>query len=410
MAMLPAMTLRPALLALFRDRTASHSNRVSWIELFFDLIFVFAVTQLSHLLLSHLTPMGTAQTLVLLLAVWWVWMYTSWTTNWLNPEMAPVRVCMFILSGLGLAMSTAIPQAFTGNATALVFAACYVAMQMGRTLFMTLVSSAHSKGHFLNFLRVLVWLALASALWIGGGLLPAQRLALWIGAIFVDYLAPWVMFYVPGLGGSEMADWDVDGEHMAERCGLFIIIALGESIVVMGDSFSHRLHDARAIMAFAVDFITCVALWWLYFGLTAHKGTRAIAGDALPGRLARVAYTYVHILLVAGIIVTAVGAEQVLALGAQPVVLATALTVLGGPALYLTGNAIFIHVINGRIAPLHAAGIAVLVSLIGCIAVGVIPLTVIGCGATAATVLSAISIAEPAMYRWRHGKSAVKPS
>ncbi len=395
------MSLTATLQSLYRDRTAKQSNRVSFIELFFDLIFVFAVTQLSHLLLAHFTLQGALQTALLLLAVWWVWMYTSWTTNWLNPETGPVRMVMFILTALGLIMSTAIPRAFTDPTAGLIFAGCYVAMQVGRTLFMTTCAYAHGRGHFFNFVRVLIWMFVASGFWLAGGVLPELRLPLWSIAMFIEYIAPSLMFYVPGLGPSQMEDWDVDGEHMAERCGLFIIIALGESIVVMGESFSHLAISGVTLTAFAAGFISCVALWWLYFGLTAHKGTRAITHDALPGRLARIAYTYLHILLVGGIIVTAVGIEQVLGEATHIAHVDIALTILGGPLLYLLGNAAFIYVVVGKVAPLHVAGMLALTC--GIVAVAALPVevSVLGLGVVATTVLSLVAVMEPVLYRYR---------
>ena len=108
-------------------------NRVTYVELFFDLVFVFAITQISHSLLAHFTPLGVLQVTMLMLAVWWVWVFTSWTTNWLDPEQAPVRVMLFGLMIVGLLLSTSIPQAF--GSRGLVFAMAYSSMQVGRTLF-----------------------------------------------------------------------------------------------------------------------------------------------------------------------------------------------------------------------------------------------------------------------------------
>jgi low temperature requirement protein LtrA len=392
------MPLLSSLRTLYRDRAAANGNRVASVELFFDLIFVFAVTQLSHLLLSHFTLTGAAQTALLLLAVWWVWVYTSWTTNWLDPDKGPVRWMMFALTGLGLVMSTAIPDAFEPGAAGLIFAGSYVAMQIGRTVFMTLCAYAHGRNHFLNFSRVLIWLAVAAGLWIAGVLEPAWRLPLWAVALAFDYGAPLAMFYVPGLGPSQMADWDVDGGHMAERCGLFIMIALGETIVEIGESLAGRPIDTATAAAFGIGFVTCVALWWMYFGLTAEKGARAITRDALPGRLARTAYTYLHILLAAGIILTAVGTERVLSGAHLPTASGLKLSVLGGPALYLAGNGLFIHAVSGHVARLHVAGIVVLAGLAAWPGFDASPLVV---AAIAAATLIGVATFEPMLYRFR---------
>src|SRR6266403_5329600 len=119
--------------ALFRPYAPHQHSRVTYAELFFDLVFVFAVTQISHTLLGRLTPLGLAQTTLLFLAVWWVWVYTSWITNWLNPELTPVRILLFSLMLGGLLLSTSIPKAFESRG--LGFATAYAAMQVGRTAF-----------------------------------------------------------------------------------------------------------------------------------------------------------------------------------------------------------------------------------------------------------------------------------
>src|SRR6202035_4019364 len=122
--------------ALYRAITPHRHSRVTYAELFFDLVFVFAVTQISHTLLGRFTPLGALQTTLLFLAVWWVWVYTSWITNWLNPELTPVRILLFLLMLGGLVLSTSIPMAFESRG--LWFASAYAAMQVGRTMFWVL--------------------------------------------------------------------------------------------------------------------------------------------------------------------------------------------------------------------------------------------------------------------------------
>src|SRR6201989_687909 len=119
--------------ALFRAIVPNQASRVTYAELFFDLVFVFAVTQISHTLLHHFTPLGAVQVTLLFLAVWWVWVYTTWVTNWLNPELTPVRILLFLMMLGGLVLSTTIPSAFEGRG--LCFAIAYATMQVGRTAF-----------------------------------------------------------------------------------------------------------------------------------------------------------------------------------------------------------------------------------------------------------------------------------
>jgi hypothetical protein len=236
---------------LLRVRKGHESGRVTFVELFFDLVFVFAITQISHFLLEHFSLAGVLEATLLFLAVWWVWMYTSWATNWLNPDTAPVRLLVFALMLAGLVMSTSLPQAFSSRGLA--FAAAYVFSQVGRCLFMLWALRKHHRNNFLNFQRITAWLAFSGAFWIAGGFAEhEQRFALWAIALAIEYASPAAGFWTPGLGRSETTDWDVAGDHMAERCGLFVIIALGESILVTGATFAKMDWTAPVIAAFLV--------------------------------------------------------------------------------------------------------------------------------------------------------------
>jgi len=141
---------------LFRPIVPNQHSRVTYAELLFDLVFVFAVTQVSHTLLSHFTPLGAVETTLLLLSVWWVWVYTSWVTNWLNPELTPVRILLFLLMLGGLVLSTSIPTAFEGRG--LSFASAYATMQVGRTIFWLASVPPHRTLVRRNAIRILVWL------------------------------------------------------------------------------------------------------------------------------------------------------------------------------------------------------------------------------------------------------------
>ena len=222
---------------LLRARGAHAHARVTNVELFFDLVFVFAITQLSHTLLEHFTPLGLLEVLALFVAVWWAWINASWVTNWLDPEQIVVRVMLFVLMLAGLVMSTSIPKAF--EARGLSFALGFAAMQLIRDLFMLWSLHRHNRGNFRNFQRIFTWHAVALVFWIAGGLSePQMRLMLWLIALAIDNIGPIFFFFVPGLGRSTLADWDVEGGHLAERCGLFVIIALGESVLITGATFS----------------------------------------------------------------------------------------------------------------------------------------------------------------------------
>ena len=299
---------------------------------------------------------------MLLLAVWWVWIGTSWVTNWLDPERVTVRMMMFALMAAGLVLSAAIPQAFGERGMA--FAVAYVAMQVGRSLFMAGALRGRSESNYRNFQRVAVWMAFSGLFWLAGGLLGGSwRLGLWAVGAVIDYLGPTQGFRVPGLGRSTTADWDVEGGHLAERCGLFVIIALGESVLVAGETFSRLAWTGEASAALATVFLGTVALWAVYFNLGAERARRTIVASDDPGALARAAYTYVHLVIVAGIILVAVGGEAVLAHPFGHAEAGTTAVILGGPALYLAGNALFKRESAPRLPLSHLAGIGALALL-----------------------------------------------
>ncbi len=232
------------------DPRAPAEAKVSFIELFFDLVFVFAVTQLSHHLVEHLTLSGALETGLLLLAVWTVWSYTTWATNWLGTHRTPVRLMMFGLMAAGLVVSTAIPEAF--GKTGLAFAVSYTLMQNGRSLFGLCSLEVDTRQLRLNLYRIQFWLLVAGVLWIAGGFSHGvTRILLWSAAVAVELGSPWCGFWTPGIGPSTTTDWNVSGHHFAERCGLFVIIALGESILVTGATFSRLETTWPAVAAFA---------------------------------------------------------------------------------------------------------------------------------------------------------------
>jgi low temperature requirement protein LtrA len=347
---------------LFRPIVPNQHSRVTYAELFFDLVFVFAVTQVSHTLLNHFTPLGALQTTLLFLAVWWVWVYTSWITNWLNPERTPVRILLFLLMLGGLVLSTSIPKAFESRG--LWFAIAYAAMQVGKTIFLWVSTPPHRISARLSAVRITAWLATSGVLWIAGGFAEgSSRLVLWAVALAIEYISPAVRFWIPKYGASSIEDWLVEGGHMAERCAGFIIIALGESIVVTGATFADLPWTHETVTAFASAFVGAIAMWWIYFHKGAEAGSELISRSSEPGRLARLAYTYLHMPIVAGIILSAVADQLVLTHPAEHSDLKTVVSAIGGPLLFLIGTILFKHTIRGFLQLSHGVGIVVLAVL-----------------------------------------------
>jgi len=347
---------------LFRSRGNIDSGKVSFIELFFDLIFVFAVTQLSHSFLENFTWEGAVRLGLLTMAIWWVWIFTAWVMNWLNPETFRVRFLLIGLMLIGLIMSSSIPEAF--EESGLYFASAYALFQVGRTAYTVWVLRAGEKELRINFIRILSWLTLSGIFWVAGGIAHEQtRLALWCIALFIEYISPSLGFWLPKVGRTPTRVWNVEGSHMAERCGLFIIIALGESILVTGATFSELEWNVLTLISFAAAFLSAVAMWWIYFDVTSKTGHHFIAHSSDPGRVARSAYTYTHLLLVAGIILSAVADELVLAHPAGHLDTKTAAVILAGPALYLLGNMLFMRIVAGVVSAPFIAGLIMLVIL-----------------------------------------------
>lgn len=346
---------------LLRPRDGRRAE-VTSVELFFDLVFVIAVTQISHALLEHMSWRGALEAALLLAAIWWAWIDTAWITNWLDPARLPVRLMLFVLMAIGLVITSSLPEAF--GERGLSFALAFAVFQMGRTLF-ALWAMRHDRGLFVNFERITIWYAVSAALWVIGGVAQGDtRLAVWLVALAIDTAGPALGFVVPGLGRADTREWSVDGAHMAERSGLFVLIALGESVLATGIGFTGLVWTPEVILAMGASLLQAIAIWSIYFGEHAERASRTIAHSADPGRLARVAYTYVPILIVAGIIVSAVGDELTLAHPSGPTEWATALILVGGPALFLLGATLFKLAVFGLWPWPRLVGLAILLVLL----------------------------------------------
>ncbi len=336
-------------------RAAENTQRSTFLELFFDLVFAFALTRLADGLIYSLRWIDVLETAILLPALWWVWTLTVWMNDWLEPDRLPVQATVVMIMLGSLVMASAVPGAFSRYGIA--FAATYVAVQVGRTLFFTWALRGHhlqSRGW-----RVLFWFGVSGTLWIVGGLANYwTRVALWTAAVVLDYAVAAANYPTPGLGRSRTSDWRLAGEHLSERYRQFVIVALGETILVTGSTFSgdFRVHRAGAVLA---TFFTSVLLWRIYFHRVTDLAGAASTSARAPAGLGRVA-AYEHLLIVAGVVVSAVGDRLVLASPSTRATPASVATLVGGPALFVAGRALFEYTVFTRTSWTRPAGLAAL--------------------------------------------------
>jgi low temperature requirement protein LtrA len=348
--------------APFLRAGARESSRVLPVELFFDLVYVLAITQLTHYLLNHLTVRGAAETLLLLLAVWLSWINIVWITNYFDLRARSVRLTLIGLMLVSLVASSSLPEAFDGRG-ATVAAAVMVLLAGPAALALAAVGREHPLGAV--FERVLVWCTVLGVLGFAGGLVEGDgRIVIWVGGTLLVYGAMWLGFPLPRLGHSHTTDYTINGEHMAERCLLFVTIALGESIIITGSNFGELPMSTERSAALVMAFVGSAAIWWIYFDRGAEAGREIISAASDPGRLGLIAYTYCHIPIVAGIIVAAAGDEIAIAQPDQEVSAGEAALILGGPALYLVGHSLFKLALWGHLSPSRLAGIAALAALV----------------------------------------------
>jgi low temperature requirement protein LtrA len=339
-------------------------QRATFFELFFDLVYVFAVTQLSHHLLADFTWSGSAQTAFMLVALYWAWNYTTWMTNWFDPDTVPVRLVLVFVMLASLLMAVAIPEGFGEHA--LLFACGYSGLQIGRNAFVVVVTP---RGWFnQNFRQILVWSVLSAPLWVAGGIVDAEglRWVLWLGALGLDLAAPLVSYWLPAVGSTPMSQWQIEGAHFGERFQLFVIIVLGESVVLAGATASATGLSVDVVAALLLAFLSSTALWWLYFGQVAGTVLERIRAASAEERgvIGRDIYTYLHLPIVAGIVLVAVGDELVIAHPTDDLHDAGALVTLGGPALFLAGlMACAARLGHAQSAPRAVAAVALLAAV-----------------------------------------------
>lgn len=338
-------------------RRAEGPQRATLLELFLDLVFVAALALASRKLATDLTWGGAFETTVLLMAIWWVWSVTALTTDLYlsqNPPIYPMTVSVMFGTML---MTAALPGAFTADAV--VFAGAYVAIHLGRNLFLApALRGRQARRHAARFL---FWFTVSAVPWLLGAVLAGTaRGLLWTVALLVDYGAAWLRYPTPGLGGVPRSQYKLAAEHLAERYQQFFTLALGDLILVSSLTYAGTGFAADRTIAFVVGFATAVLLWQIYVQRAGALLQSAIEVSRDPGRLMRSA-PYTHLLMVAGVVASAAGVEAVIHHPTGDTTVGLVGVTLGGPVLFLLGRSRFEYEVFSRVSPSRWVALVVLV-------------------------------------------------
>jgi low temperature requirement protein LtrA len=303
-------------------------KRVAPLELFFDLVFVFAVTQVTALMSHDPTWEGLGQGMLVLIALWWAWGAYAWLTNYIAADEGVERLLMFAVMGAMLIAALAVPHAFGEDA--LLFGIAYA---VARWLHIFIWAEANDDVDTGQAIVRLARTALpAPALLIVAGLVDdgTLRAALWIVGLAIDYAGP----YVYGVSGFR-----VSAGHFAERFSLIVIIALGESIVAIGAGVRGDL-DPGVLEAAVLGLVVACGLWWAYFDVVAVVSERRFRRmpPELRVRIARDSYSYLHLPMIAGIVLVSLGVKKTLQHVDEPLHTVPAVALFGGIALYYAGH------------------------------------------------------------------------
>ncbi|MGW5669934.1 low temperature requirement protein A, partial [Micromonospora sp. NPDC003776] len=344
-------------------------GRATFLELFFDLVYVFALTRIGARAFEDLAieprsnwwqaVTGGGKTLLLLLALWALWQGTAWTTSRYDPRHIWLQTVVIIAVICSIVMGVAIPRAF--STTGLAFALAYVVAQVSRPAILLAAIGQHQYRPLKR--RMLITFSVTGVLWITGALLPTNpRVVLWSAALGLEYLAQRFGWPIPGLGRSTTSRWDIHGEHLAERYQQFFLVALGETILVAGLTYSKDPASATRTGAFAAAVVTSVLLWRIYVQRAGQILAEAVTKAAHPATIGRSAAD-THLVMVIGVVATAIGYELVSEHPTGHNEVSWTAMILGGPALFLAGRARFEYEVFGRVSPSRWVAMAVLLAL-----------------------------------------------
>ena len=315
------------------EEAPDREQRVTPLELFFDLVFVLSITEITGYVSHHLSWAGLGRGLLLLALLWWAWGAYAWLTNAVDAESRLARVVVFAATGGMLVVALAVPHAFSGDGLTLA-----IAYGVVRLLHVWLYAiSTRGQGQHDAVLSLAPYMVAGPALVVVGGAIGGDaQIAIWLVALAVDYLGPVLSF--------RRADgWDVAAGHFAERHGLIVIIALGESVVAIGVGGSHGHLTSGIVAAALLGALLVACIWWAYFDVVAVVAERKL--HEVQGRerakQARDSYSYLHLPMIAGIVLVALGIKQTIADVHGRLDTVAAVCLCGGLALYLLGHIAF---------------------------------------------------------------------
>jgi low temperature requirement protein LtrA len=375
------------------EREPEHDpeHQVTPLELFFDLVFVFGITQVTSLLADDPTWRGVLHGMLVLAALWWAWTAYAWLTSATDVDEGGVRLVMLAAMGAMFGVALAVPGAFGDDAV--IFGVAYFLVRLLHLVLSGTVAR-DDPARLGALLRFAPTAMLGASLLVVAGFLDGRvRIAVWLVALAVDYLGPAVV----GVGQG----WRVAPEHFAERHALIVLIALGESLIAIGLGAGFEL-DAGVIVGAALGIVVVSALWWLYFDVAAIFGPRRLmqATGLELHRLALHAYSYLHLPLVAGVVLFALGLKTTLEDVGEPLATVPAVALCGGAALYLLAHIAFLFRTTGRVFRRRTVGAVALL--------GIIPLSLVIPALAALALVGAICSLVVAYEVFRYRESRIR--
>jgi low temperature requirement protein LtrA len=338
-----------------RELEATDEHEVTPLELFFDLVFVFATTQVTSLLIDDPTWGGLLRGMLVLAALWWAWEVYAWLTSTMDVDEGGVRLAMLASMAAMFGVALAVPGAFGDDAV--LFGVAYLLVRVLH-LVLSVIVGRDDPDRRSAIVRFVPTAILGASLLVLAGFLDGDlRIAVWVVALAIDYLGPTVI----GVGGG----WRLAPEHFAERHGLIVLIALGESLIAIGVGAGLGLGTGVLVGA-ALGIVVLSALWWLYFDVAAIFARRRLmqAHGLELHRLALHSYGYLHLPLVAGIVLFALGLETTLHHVGDELDTVPAVALCGGAALYLLGHIAFLYRATGHVFRRRTVGAVVLLALV----------------------------------------------